>query len=160
MEVQIRKRGDDPERFWQKVSKSESCWEWNAFRDRAGYGRFEVHGSPRLAHRVSFEREFGPIPDGLEVDHLCHNPPCVRPDHLRLATRSGNSQNMSGARIDSRSGVRGVRQRESGRWQAEAHINKKRVSIGLFDSKEQAHEAVSAWRQRNMPYSLMDQRKD
>lgn len=55
-----------------------ACWEWPFTRDRAGYG-----GHPDgPAHRISYERFIGPIPDGLVIDHLCRNPGCVNPRHL------------------------------------------------------------------------------
>lgn len=160
MDRPIGKRGDDPERFWQKVNKAGDCWEWTAYRDRAGYGRFEVEGIPRLAHRVSFKMAFGSIPDGAEIDHTCHNPACVRPKHLRPATRSENAQNMAGARADSSSGARGVILRESGRWQASAQAGGKRVVLGTYGSIEEADAVVTEWRRKHMPYSEMDKKRE
>jgi hypothetical protein len=80
------------ERFWAKVDKLEpdGCWEWTAFKQPAGYGTFQLHGRSSLAHRVAYELEHGPIPNGLEIDHLCKNPSCVRPSHLEAVTREEN----------------------------------------------------------------------
>lgn len=69
-----------------KVSIEGDCWMWQAYRDPEGYGRFYFNGSQRQAHRVSHELFIGPIPDGLTVDHLCYNPPCVNPAHLEAVT--------------------------------------------------------------------------
>jgi hypothetical protein len=160
MDRPIGKRSPDPERFWQKVKKTGACWEWVAYRDRAGYGRFMVGGVPKLAHRVSYALAFGSVPEGSEIDHVCHNPACVNPDHLRPASRSHNAQNMSGARADSASGIRGVRLRESGRWSATASTNGKTVALGTFASPEDAEAAVAEWRRQNMPYSEMDKKKE
>ena len=155
MSAPVRRHGADPERFWEKVLKSETCWEWQAFRGVDGYGRVMINGVPHLAHRVSFERTVEPIPDGVEIDHMCHNRACVNPGHLRLSTRELNGQNLSGARRDSASGVRGVRRRD-GKWSAEAKANGQRVRLGRFALIEDAEAAVVAWRRENMPFSLMD----
>lgn len=42
------------------------------------------------AHRLVYELLVGPIPDGLQLDHLCRNRGCVRPDHLEPVTRRTN----------------------------------------------------------------------
>ena len=157
MDAPVRLSGSDPERFWQKVQKSDGCWEWLAYKNRGGYGIFRVGGKSLLAHRVSFERANGPIPIGLEVDHMCHNAACVKPDHLRLATSGLNRQNLRGARKDSSVGVRGVSQiKSTGKWRALARLKGRQTHLGCFDSKEEAEAAVTAWRRVNMPYSLMD----
>lgn len=157
MDALIRRASDDPARFWQKVDKGSSCWEWTAFRGADGYGRFMVDRTPRLAHRVAFEDANGPIPDGMEIDHMCHNHGCVNPAHLRLATRSLNAQNMSGARVDSSTGIRGVRYRaDTRRWTAVVQIDGQRHYLGGFATAHAAEAAVTAFRRENMPFSLMD----
>ena len=47
-------------------------------------------GRMELAHRVMYEYKYGPIPDGLEYDHLCRNKPCFDPDHGEPVTHSTN----------------------------------------------------------------------
>lgn len=87
--------GRTPEqRFWAKVDKGGPipdrrpelgpCWVWMGATADGGYGSFRVDGGRRTvtAHRWGYLNFVGPIPDGLHLDHLCHNPPCVRPDHL------------------------------------------------------------------------------
>lgn len=85
-------RGDDEARFWSKVEKAgdEGCWTWTAARTRDGHGRFRTPTSHVLAHRWSYERLVGPIPEGLVLDHLCRNPPCVNPAHLEPVTAEEN----------------------------------------------------------------------
>ena len=73
-------------RFWAKVRKDTGCWQWTAKRNNDGYGQFWVKPKLRLAHRVSYELTFGPIPVGLEIDHLCKNRSCVNPVHLEAVT--------------------------------------------------------------------------
>lgn len=78
------------ERFWSKVQKTETCWVWTACRTW-GYGQFSVGHNQRVrAHRYSYELLVGPIPDGLQIDHLCRNHACVRPDHLEPVTAREN----------------------------------------------------------------------
>jgi hypothetical protein len=71
------------------------CWEWDAMRDRKGYGIL-MSGPKRLrAHRISYEIHFGPIPDGLFILHRCDNPPCVNPAHLFLGTLADNNRDKT-----------------------------------------------------------------
>lgn len=156
MDGPVRRAGSDPERFWEKVERADGCWTWIAYVAPDGYGRFMINAVPHLAHRVSYERAYGPIPSDIEIDHMCHNRACVNPAHLRQATRSLNGQNLVGARIDSGSRIRGVRQRESGRWTAEAQVSNTRYYLGRFDTAEEAEAAVIKFRRANMPFSLMD----
>lgn len=83
---------DLPDRFLTKVKvdRFTGCWEWVAFSDKIGYGRYQLCGRQMLAHRVSYEAECGPIPDGLVIDHLCRNPSCVNPAHLEAVTQLEN----------------------------------------------------------------------
>lgn len=83
------------ERFWAKVDKSGpgGCWLWTAWLS-GGYGRFRV--GPRLvyAHRLAYELLVGPIPEGLELDHVrargCTSKACVNPAHLEPVTHREN----------------------------------------------------------------------
>jgi hypothetical protein len=83
-----------PANFWSKVTPMGNCWLWTGAKSR-GYGSFRHPFSP-LPHRVSYRMLVGEIPEGHEIDHLCRNTLCVRPDHLEPVTprvnvlRSGN----------------------------------------------------------------------
>lgn len=78
-------------RLWGKfLISDEGCWEPTVSRDRYGYGQIEEGGRPRKAHIVVWEAINGPVPEGLELDHLCRNPGCLRPDHLEAVTHAEN----------------------------------------------------------------------
>lgn len=88
------------ERLERYVERTEGCWFWIGSRDRLGYGRLHHDGRPRLAHRLFFELTNGPVPDGLELDHLCRVPSCVRPDHLEPVTHAENLRRGRVARAE------------------------------------------------------------
>lgn len=79
------------ERYWNNVLKEESgCWRWLGKLNTGGYGRFGVCGVIMQAHRFSYELHKGPIPPGLQIDHLCRNRYCVNPEHLEAVSQREN----------------------------------------------------------------------
>jgi hypothetical protein len=79
-------------RFWRAFVESEDgCWVWARGLDQDGYGQFTVNDRQRRAHRFAYELLVGPIPDGLQLDHLCRNPSCVNPGHLEPVTPRENN---------------------------------------------------------------------
>lgn len=66
------------------------CIKHDGYIDPAGYGRVhKTHGSVG-AHRLAYLAAKGPIPEGLEIDHLCHHRWCVQPEHLEAVTHAEN----------------------------------------------------------------------
>lgn len=160
MDAPFQRKGDYESKFWERVSKSESCWNWTAGLSAAGYGVMRYGKTDQLAHRISYRLSIGPIGEGLQIDHMCHNRACVNPKHLRVATDGLNKQNRSGATRSSKSGIRGVTWYESrSKWMAKATMQGKQYYLGYFSDIHDATKAVSEWRAENMPYSLMDKRK-
>jgi hypothetical protein len=83
-----------PERFWEKVEKTDTCWNWTGAKNKFNYGQFYYNGKVRKAHRVSYLMKNGHYDESLVVAHKCDNPSCVRPDHLFLATQRENVNDM------------------------------------------------------------------
>lgn len=80
-----------PPHFWAKVVTDPSgCWLWTAALNSRGYPCFAISDRSQLAHRVAYQALVGPIPAGLEIDHLCRVPRCVNPAHLEPVTREEN----------------------------------------------------------------------
>lgn len=93
-----------PECFLASVREQPNgCWYWTGPLSPDGYGRFNIRFDRHQAHRVSYELFVEPIPDGLDIDHECHNRDlscaggktcphrrCVNPAHLTVRTRGDN----------------------------------------------------------------------
>lgn len=82
------------ERFWGKVTKTESCWLWTAALDGKGYGRFWDGEHIVASHRYSWILVNGKIPDGMNICHHCDVPVCIRPTHLFMGTQKQNIHDM------------------------------------------------------------------
>jgi hypothetical protein len=98
------------ERIWRRIvwnGDEDECWTWEGATTSMGYGHVNAGpGAPNvLVHRLMHELFIGPIPDDLEVDHLCHNADkgcaggtrclhrrCVNPAHLEAVTQSVNAK--------------------------------------------------------------------
>jgi len=78
-------------RFWARTRLLPSgCLLWLGRRNQWGYGMVAYNHTRYVAHRMAYELHVGPVPDGLELDHLCRNPSCVNPLHLEPVTHSEN----------------------------------------------------------------------
>lgn len=78
-------------RFADRVLIDTECWLWDGFIQRTGYGWFWMRGRNVLAHRAAYELFVGPVPDGLQLDHLCRVRRCVNPSHLEPVTLQENT---------------------------------------------------------------------
>ena len=82
------------EERYEKIDAVESidgkCWEWTHSQHPYGYGRISVKGSWKLAHRFSWIKYNGEIPENKQINHRCHNELCVNPEHLYLGTQKDN----------------------------------------------------------------------
>lgn len=76
------------------VDQETRCWIWTGAMRKGGYGCLTIDSVVIAAHRYFYERYKGPIPDGLEIDHLCRTPACVNPDHMEAVTKLENMRRV------------------------------------------------------------------
>lgn len=150
----MAKRRSEAERFWVKVQKTDSCWTWMAATYKCGYGAFAYDGGMKAAHRWAYKTLVGPIPEGMLLDHTCHNRACVNPAHLRLATEKLNAQNLAGAHRDNPTGELNVQTHSNGRFR----VRVMGKHIGLFDTIEEAREAARLARLDAYTFNINDRR--
>ena len=137
----------DPEKnFLSRVRHEGDCIVWTGSRIGNGYSQFRVHGKQVLVHRYAWERVNGPIPDGMFIDHICHNRTCVKIDHLRLASSSENLSNRKGPHPTSKSGARNVSFHQ-GRWAVRVTKNRKPHYFGSYDTLDEAKEVAQRARE-------------
>lgn len=81
------------DRLWDKTVITDSgCLEFTGATNY-GYGVMGAEGGERRTvrtHRQAYIEIVGPIPEGLDLDHLCRNRACWRPDHLEPVSRAEN----------------------------------------------------------------------
>lgn len=140
-------------RFWSKVRRTDSCWEWTGhIEPRTGYGKIKcrIPGDSQrkvhLTHRAAWRFSFGEIPPGLFVCHHCDNPRCVRPDHLFLGTARDNGlDKMLKGRHRSRHGLPLFVSKRGNSYGAKRWIGQKQIWLGSFATAEEAHRAAMAF---------------
>lgn len=141
--------------FLSSTRKSGECIEWTGAASSGGYGIASAKGMRVPAHRYSWERDNGAVPDGMVIDHMCWNRLCVNTDHLRIVTQGQNLQNRAGPMPGSKSGVRNVSwaSREK-RWVAKIKVNGKHYLAGYFTTIAEADVAATELRREMMPWSI------
>ena len=156
--VSGNKRGNplDPEdTFTSRVEeRADGCIAWVGTINDSGYGLMPFYGRQIRAHRYAWERENGPIPEGMVIDHLCWNRACVNVEHLRVITMAQNQQNREGANKRSKNGVRGISWDErTKKWRVRVFAKGKCHWGGRFVDKDEAAKVAANMRARLQPYS-------
>lgn len=98
---------DVPTRLRRHVTVvPDGCWLWTGSISRDGYGRVNARAEfgTTLPHRIAWIVANGPIPSGMELDHLCAVRRCVRPDHLEPVTHQVNTDRAWSRRTTCRNG--------------------------------------------------------
>lgn len=80
-----------------RIDESTGCHLWTGNVNRGGYGRVHVNGRKHVVHRIAYEIANGPIPEGMDIDHLCRTRSCCNPVHLEAVSRSTNLRRGIGA---------------------------------------------------------------
>jgi hypothetical protein len=97
--------------FWGKVVKTDTCWNWQGYTTKSGYGLLtirSVSNHPLYAHRIAWELTNGVIAYNLHVLHSCDNPRCCNPGHLFLGTQRDNNMDRDSKKRAARGNKNGA----------------------------------------------------
>lgn len=135
-------RASTPEESFEKYAKwHNGCFLWLGPDSGTGYGKISVNGKILSTHRYAWEKVNGPIPEGMQVDHVCHNRGCLNINHLRLATIQQNQFNRSGAQKNSKTGVRNV-YKVLDKWRVVITHDGTKHNFGLYSSIKDAQKVA------------------
>ncbi len=84
---------------------TQACWLWAGAKSVDGYGQKHANGATVSVHTESYKAHVGPIPDGLEIDHLCRVRACYNPAHLETVTHAENMRRANLVRTYERGDV-------------------------------------------------------
>ncbi len=114
------------------------CLVWCGAMQTTGYGMKRINGKVHMAHRLSWEYHNGAIPSGYVIDHMCFNRACVKPSHLRVATRGQNCSYRKGAPKNSTTGHRNVYARNDGTYSVVVVKEGEKYGMQGFQTLERA----------------------
>ena len=137
---------DPEESFAARAEWQGDCLVWTGRLTDGGYGLVHHNGTRVRAHRYAWQRVHGPIPDGMQIDHICYNRACVNIQHLRLATHAENTRNRSGARLNTITGVRNVTVFRNSQYQVQITKGGTNHYYGRYDCIEEAAKVAEAAR--------------
>lgn len=133
-------RGDPEAALAAYTKRGGECLVWTRALSPDGYAVMKAGGRSDQAHRVAWALTHGSIPDGMQVDHICHNRACVEMSHLRLASWSENQWNRSESR--SATGHRNVYNARGGGYYVQIRQGGKKISFGSYSNLSDAAEAA------------------
>ena len=138
------------QRILDNVNFSNGCWIWTASLHSNGYAQMSIDGRPRKVHRWFYEYLYGPIKDGLCLDHLCRKRNCINPFHLEPVTLKENILRGNGMSARHARQKRCVRGHEfDGKWR-----NSRRCSKCIYANNQFFNKKVSIERGNNRPSEI------
>lgn len=116
------------------ITDENGCWLWQGALSHNGYAdRISVEGKRMRPTHYALALAGRPVPDGLEIDHLCMIPSCVNPDHLEAVTRSENERRKHAARPTCRNGhPKDESPRYTGRGRDECQVCRREASARYY----------------------------
>lgn len=137
--------------LWSRINQTDTCWLWTGPLTDKNYGYFQQDYQFWYAHRYMYTRFIGPIPEGIEIDHICWVTNCVNPEHLRLANRTQQNEYRQGPQKHSKTGVRNVHIKRGNTYRkfaVEVGHNGRHYYGGAFYTIAEAKEAAEALRRK------------
>lgn len=123
------------------------CRTWVGSTNADGYASLSVNGRYVGAHRAAWVESNGPIPAGMQIDHMCGNRACIEVTHLNIVTPKSNKQFNSRLRGNNTTGYRGVSfNKQKGAFVAYLRVEGKRMHLGYFPTAEEAGIAAESAR--------------
>ena len=138
----------DESRFREKISADGDCLIWRGSRSADGYGRTYAGGRLWLSHRYAWSLAGLEVPEGMQLDHTCWNPPCVNVKHLRLTTPAQNSSSRRGANVTNKhTGIRNVYPNDGG-FVVRIRSAGKLLNFGTYATPSEAERVATRERGR------------
>ena len=145
------------ERVLARCEAEGDCLVWQGCLSK-GYGILQVDNRPLRVHRIAYVEAHGPIPEGMAVDHICHETRCVNPQHLRAVTTKQNGEHRLGPMANNKSsGIRGVcwSKRER-KWQVVVGHHGRQYWGGYYRDIGDAEAAAIALRNQLFTHNDID----
>lgn len=143
-------------RMEQKLERDGECLIWRGKTLPDGYGQIRVGPRMLRVHRVAHILAGGRFGPTDEIDHSCHRSNCVAREHLRVATRKQNNENLSGPPVTNTSGYRGVSERSPGKFRAYITHNRVRQYLGVYPTAAEAGRVAAQARAALFTYPGRD----